>query len=261
MSAMRTPLGRQLVERIRRDGPLTFRDFMQSALYDGELGYYQTARLKIGPAGDYYTSSNLHPSFAAVLAHAFAELWQNAFDREPLVLVEMGAGSGQLAADLLAALRNEAAAIFDGARYLIIESSPAMVAQQRGRLAAFAPQVQWRTLEEIEDQPLSAIFFSNELIDALPVYRVRRRGQGLEEQFVGLENEQLTLAWRAPARPELRRYVERFGVPLRQNQIVEINLDALAWLTRLSRAIRRGFLVTIDYGDVAAHLYAPDRAA
>src|SRR5205085_11189703 len=60
--------------------------------------------------------------------------------------------------------------------------------------------------------------------------------------------------------PELARYIERFGVALRQTQIIEVNLDALAWLAQVSRAINCGFLMTIDYGDVAAHLYAPDRA-
>ncbi|MGH9763565.1 MAG: SAM-dependent methyltransferase, partial [Blastocatellia bacterium] len=56
-------------------GPITFRDFMDRALYDPEHGYYNTSRLKIGPEGDYYTSSNVHPSFGATLAGAFVKLW------------------------------------------------------------------------------------------------------------------------------------------------------------------------------------------
>ena len=68
-----------------REGPMTFRDFMQAALYDPELGYYNTERLKIGPDGDYYTSSNVHPAFGAVLARAFTELW--AGSAEPLTIV------------------------------------------------------------------------------------------------------------------------------------------------------------------------------
>src|SRR5678816_3209500 len=96
-----TQLERRLIERIRRDGPITFRDFMHAALYDTDLGYYNTERLKIGAQGDYYTSSNVHPAFGAVLAQAFAELWVT---DEPLEIVEMGAGTGQLAKDVLTAL-------------------------------------------------------------------------------------------------------------------------------------------------------------
>ena len=71
---MSTELERRLIERIERDGPITFRDFMHAALYDAALGYYNTERAKIGPAGDYYTSSNVHPAFGAVLARTFVEL-------------------------------------------------------------------------------------------------------------------------------------------------------------------------------------------
>ena len=254
-----TPLERQLIEHIRRNGPLSFRDFMQAALYDEAYGYYNTERLKIGTAGDYYTSSNVHPAFGATLARAFAELWREAFADQPLILVEMGAGTGRLAADVLAALRDEHAGLFDGARYVLVEQSPAMRARQRERLAGFAERVEWRALAELERAPLAAIFFANELIDALPVHRLRRSATGVEEEFVTLEDERLTLDWRAPSTPELFAYVERCGITLAENQIVEVNLDALGWLAQVSRAIARGFLATIDYGDVAAHLYARDR--
>src|ERR1043165_3277379 len=107
MSEEATPLARQLIERVRRDGPLTFRASMQAALYDAALGYSSTERLKIGAAGDYYTSSNVHMAFGATLARAFAQWWRESFNDEPLTLVEMGAATGQLAADVLAALRDE----------------------------------------------------------------------------------------------------------------------------------------------------------
>jgi len=256
---MPTPLERRLLEQIRRDGPLSFRDFMQLALYDSELGYYNTERLKIGPAGDYYTSSNLHPAFGATLARAFAELWREAFDGESLVLVEMGAGTGQLAADVLTALGDEQPELFRDLCYVIIEASPAMRARQHERLMGFGERARWRTLEEIARQPITAICFANELVDALPVHRVRWQLGGTQEQFVGLEGERLALHWHAPSEPELMRYVECLALPLRENQIIEINLDALRWLGQVSQALHHGFLVTIDYGDVAAHLYAHDR--
>ena len=259
MNEEATPLARQLIERIRRDGALTFRDFMQTALYDAALGYYSTGRLKIGAAGDYYTSSNVHSAFGATLAGAFARWWRDSSGGEPMTLVEMGAGTGQLAADVLAALRDEHAALFSDLRYVIVEQSPAMRARQRERLAAFNERVTWSTLDALEREPLTAIFFSNELVDALPVHRVRWDGKAIEEQFVSLNDERLMLEWAAPSKPELVTYVRRLGVRLRPDQIIEVNLDALDWLTDVSRAMRGGWLITIDYGDLAPLLYAADR--
>src|SRR5258708_37379035 len=114
-----TPLEEILKQRIRRNGPLSFRAFMAAALYDPEFGYYNTERLKIGPCGDYYTASSVHPAFGATLARAFVDLWREAAGQRPLTLVEIGAGSGRLAADVLLAIRNEAPAGFACFNYVI----------------------------------------------------------------------------------------------------------------------------------------------
>jgi SAM-dependent MidA family methyltransferase len=264
-----TVLERKLIARIRREGPLTFRDFMQAALYDREHGYYNTARLKIGPRGDYYTSGNVHPAFGAVLARSFVGMW-NEVSRdasEQFTIVEMGAGGGQLAADILMAIRDEHPAIFERLTYVMVELSPAMLDRQRDKLAEFCGRIQWRRIEEIERDPLAGIFFSNELIDAMPAHRVRLARGRIEELYViakpaseSDDKERLALMWDRPSSDRLAGYVERAAAPLREGQVIEINLDAVAWLARLSRSIRGGFLVTIDYGDLASHLYGPDRA-
>ncbi|HXG90874.1 MAG TPA: SAM-dependent methyltransferase [Blastocatellia bacterium] len=269
MQSITTELERKLIARIEREGPITFRDFMQSALYDERLGYYNTERLKIGPAGDYYTSSNVHPAFGAVLAKVFVQLRQEMLDeslREVFAIIEVGAGTGQLASDVLTSMRDEHPTAFEKLRYIIIEASPAMRAQQREKLAAFSERVEWRELSELGREPIQAIAFSNELVDAMPVHRVRfARGQ-IEEQFIKAEpgsetseGKHLALVWGKPSSPMLIEYVERMNVNLVEGQIIEINLDAIEWLARMSRAIKSGFLVTIDYGDAAAHLYGPDR--
>ena len=258
MPVTATPLEQNLIARLRRDGVLTFCELMRAALYDATHGYYNTERLKIGPAGDYYTSSNVHPAFGAVLARAFAELWRE-YPDTPLTLVEMGAGTGQLACDVLTAMRDEQATLSERLRYVIVEISPAMIARQRERLRAFSSQVQWRTLAEIEIEPVTGIIFSNELVDAMPVHRVRNiRGQ-LKEQYVTLADDCLALRWGEPSTSALAEYLGRASVDLAEGQIVEINLDAINWLAELSRCLAYGFVMTIDYGDLAAHLYARDR--
>lgn len=277
-----TALAEKILAQLRDTGAMTFRDFMQAALYDRKLGYYNTERLKIGAAGDYYTSSNVHPAFGAILARAFVELWRELDEQEtPLTLVEMGAGTGQLAFDVLTALGAEDAALLAQTRYVIVEQSAAMRARQQQRLSAFASQISWRRLDELAAAPLAAVAFANELVDAFPVHRLRWQRGGWQELYVVLEDavenrretkgetageatttgERLGLAWRAPSTAALADYIERFNLRPGDGQIVEINLDVLGWLAQLSRALRRGFLVTIDYGDEAAHLYAPERRA
>jgi SAM-dependent MidA family methyltransferase len=253
-----TQLERRILERLNRDGPITFRDFMETALYDPELGYYNTERLKIGPEGDFYTSSNIHQAFGAVLAGAFAELW--AGEKVPLTIIEMGPGTGQLAVDILATMRDEHPAIFDGLIYVLVEASPAMRKHQQEKLTAFEDTISWCELEELKRAPVHGIAFSNEFVDALPVHRARYMGHSVEEQFVAaIDATRLGLVWGEPSTGRLNQYIERIGIPLREGQIVEINLDAIDWLAQMTNAIEHGFLVTIDYGDSAALLWTSDR--
>jgi len=266
----RLTLREKLVSRIQLEGPITFREFMQSALYDPENGYYNTERLKIGPAGDYYTSSNVHAAFGAILANYFLEIWA----RRPLTLVEMGAGTGQLALDILTALRDEHQHVFPDTRYCIVETSPVMRTRQREKLAIFSQQVAWLDMDDLA--PMEGIIFSNEFVDALPVHRIRFHKNSLEELYVtapelpassldlgGLDSSdeegRLVLAWAKPSIPRLTEYIRLMKVSLAEGQIIEVNLDAVDWLERLAGVLLAGFLITIDYGDIAAHLYAPDR--
>ncbi len=262
MTSATTPLEQNLIERIKRDGRITFRDFMQAALYDPDLGYYNTERGKIGPEGDYFTSSNVHPAFGAVLARAFAEMWGDS--SEALTIIEFGAGAGQLACDVLTAMRDEHPGLFDGLTYLIVETSPAMRDRQREKLLAFADRIRWTELEELECAPVRGIAFSNEFVDALPVHRVRYSAGSLEESYVtsparSEEPGTLSQSWGKPSTDRLAEYVDRIQVKLPENQIVEINLDAVDWLSRMPRALASGFLMTIDYGDLCEALWTPDR--
>jgi SAM-dependent MidA family methyltransferase len=286
MKSERTPLERELISRIEREGLVTFRDFMQAALYDPERGYYNTEAEKIGRSGDYYTSSNVHSVFGAVLASAFVELLNELGPAvDPLTIVEAGAGTGQLASDILVAIRAEHPEIFERLDYVLVETSPAMRARQQRTLAGAGDRVIWRSLAELIGAPICGIIFSNEMIDAMPVHCVRTRDGLLEELCVyaapGQGSETMTgegvdlhkpasaradsqeshlaFAWRPPSTPRLREYLERSAVTLAEGQKAEINLDAIDWLAKVADALKEGFLVTIDYGDVAGHLYAPDR--
>jgi SAM-dependent MidA family methyltransferase len=251
-------LEKQLIERLRRKGRMTFCEFMRAALYDAQSGYYNSQRLQIGAAGDYYTSGNVHSAFGAILAKAFVDLSPELEATEPFALVEMGAGTGQLACDVLTALRDEHPQIFQRTRYTIVEQSPVMRARQKEKLLSFASYTDWLDLQEL--QAINGIVFSNELVDALPVHRLRFSRKGIEEQFVALETtasekEKLALVWGQLSDQRLAEYVKRTAAEFLEGQVFEVNLAALEWLKKMSEVLARGFLLTIDYGDLAAHLY------
>ena len=255
-----TTLEQKLIDRIEHDGPMTFRDFMQAALYDAERGYYSTSRLKIGAEGDYYTSSNVHPSFGATLSRAFIQLWNNS--AEPLTVVEFGAGTGQLAHDILSSMRDENAARFESVSYILIEMSPRMRDLQQNKLADLCDNVCWLEIEDLERSPVTAIALSNELIDAFPVHCARRHNSRIQELYVGKApgKSGLALVWAEPSTAAIVEYITRCDVTLKEDQIVEVNLDAIEWLRKVARALRRGFLVTIDYGDIARELWTAQRS-
>jgi len=263
MSGNATELERRLIEEIKRDGPLTFRDFMQAALYDSEFGYYNTHRKKIGAEGDYYTSSNVHSAFGAVLAKALLEMWTNesAGNSNDLHIIEFGPGSGQLAHDIISTLRSEHPTTFDNLTYVLVETSSALRSVQHEKLIDFNEHVRWGSLDDLTSNPVAGIVLSNEFIDALPVHRARLSNHSIQELYVttGEDEVHLEPIWSNPSSRRITEYLERFGIPLQMDQIVEISLDALDWLEQVSRILSSGHLVTIDYGDRVQDLYTPDR--
>jgi len=252
-------LEQKLVKVISEQGPIRFRDFMQVALYDPQYGYYNTPRQKIGKDGDYYTSSSVHPLFGATLADAFVRLWQELGPPGEFNIIEIGAGPGHLAFDILSTLSSEYPQLFEQTKYLIAEISPIYRSRQAESTREFSDRVAWVTLEHLQKNPLTGIFFSNELVDALPVHQVRLRGGQLQERLVDFDGSRLVTLWREPSSPDLKRYLDEFGIELAEGQTAEINLDALGWLERVSQAIEQGVLITIDYGDTADHLYSLTR--
>jgi SAM-dependent MidA family methyltransferase len=242
-------------DRIARHGPLTFRDFMALALSDPAHGYYTTTSQRIGRAGDFYTSSSIAGHFGTLLAGQIEAIWQALGQPADFTVVECGAGTGDLAADILTALGTDAPDIMHHLRYVIDERSPAMRAAQAARLAAFPEQVRWQTLDELSGTPITGLIFSNELVDALPVHMLTcRRGQYLEG-LVSVSQGQLHLIWETPTLPrEFSAYLALGEIRLAEDEQCEVALDALDWLTRAAAALARGYLITIDYGDTGSHL-------
>src|SRR5205085_1577872 len=167
VDATATSLTERLHARIKRDGPMTFHDWMKAALYDVHEGYYcRGDRIRQGRAGDYRTAPETTPLFAKTFAHYFARLWQEFGSPSEFVIIEAGAGGGDFANGVLQALQSEFADLFSGTRYLIDEISDNASAQIAAKLSEFHDHVEFRRLSEITDPFAQGIVFSNELIDA-----------------------------------------------------------------------------------------------
>lgn len=235
---------------------MTFARFMDLALYAPDAGYYMRDAERIGARGDYYTSSNLHPLFGELLAKQLVQMLE-VLDAGPVTIIEPGAGRGALAFDIVHALTR--ADHLPPWTYVIVEKSPAMIAQQQRLLDPFVRpgRVAWATA--LPAEPLDACVVSNELVDAFPVHRVVQRDGALREVFVDAAGEALVERLDAPSTPDLAAYLERLGVTLIEGQQAEINLAAIDWMRAVGRAVRRGFVLTIDYGYPADDLYDPRR--
>jgi SAM-dependent MidA family methyltransferase len=252
-----------ILREIRERGPMPFARFMELALYDPQHGYYTTRARIFGRGGDYYTSTDLHPAFGALLARQAEDIWRALGRPAAFTIAEMGAGRGFLCRDLLEHLREHFADCFSATRYIIDERSPALRAAQMELLsdAGLQSRVAWSQLEDMPEPGIEGLFLSNELVDALPVRRARMTGNGLQEQFVDQSGGELRLGWDAPADRALVEYFAGMNIALQPGQIAEAGLAARDWMRAVAARMRRGFVITIDYGHPADKLYSPARPA
>lgn len=242
---MTTTLQQLIIERIERDGPLTFADYMRVALYEPDYGYYMSGAARVGWEGDYFTSSDVSVLFAHCLGRQLAQWWEKLNRPEPFIVLEQGAGRGNLA---------------EAVRAWAMQDAPGLAAALDYR-AADIRQGQ-DAIEGTAPAQRAAVVLSNELVDAFPVHVVEARGAKLYEVYVTTQDGRLCEIVSEPSTPELAAYLERFRVPwaaFGDGWRAEINLDALRWLHSTAQLIRRGYILTIDYGDKAKDLYTPQR--
>jgi SAM-dependent MidA family methyltransferase len=236
-----------------RGGRLTFAEVMEVALYHPKGGYY-TTHAELGPEGDFVTAPEEHPAFGALLARQTAQCWEAMGRPARFAVVEQGGGRGTLAAAFLAHARDFFPDLFAALRYTLVDRSPRMIEQQRARLAPFA-NVAWA--DALPDG-VEGVILSNELIDAFPVHLVVMRGSELRERYVVWEHEfGGALVWEEGplSDPRLGGHFAVHGVTLAEGQLAEVNLLAGDWMHAVARALARGFVITIDFGHLAKHLY------
>ena len=250
-----------LVKRIKTAGRITFAAFMEACLYEPGLGYYTSPGRKVGAEGDFYTSISVHAAFGRVIGREFAQMWRCMGSPDLFTLVECGAGNGRLACDIMDYLAEREPKMYAGLDLVLVEREPSLQAAQAELLNNHRERLRWLAPEAFgtDGFSFSGCLFSNELIDALPVHRVMMAPEGLREIYVTLGDGGFAEEAGEPSAPAIAGHLERIGVTLLPGQQAEVNLAAPEWLAAAARSLKRGFVLTIDYGYPAAELYAPHR--
>ncbi|MBI2166322.1 MAG: SAM-dependent methyltransferase [Chloroflexi bacterium] len=236
---------------IDKDGPLTFARFMELALFSPHGGYYSSPEA-IGSRGDYFTSPTLHPAFAALLAIQLEQMWTLLGCPAPFLLVEIGAGKGQLCHDLLAYARSSLPRFHQALRLVALDRLPPHppVDNDVARVTAVG----------IPFWSMVGCFLSNELLDSLPVHRVVVQRGRLLEVYVTVKDGQLQETLAEPSTPRLDERFRSLGVALPEGYRTEVNLALEDWMAEVAQTLARGYVLTIDYGYPAEELYNAARS-
>ncbi len=241
-------------------GSISFAHYMELALYAPGLGYYSAGARKFGAGGDFVTAPEISPLFGRCMARQCQQVLQHLSEGD---ILEIGAGTGALAADLLGEL--EALGRLPG-RYLILEVSADLRERQRMLLrerlpAHLLPRVHW--LDRLPGAGFQGVIVGNEVLDAVPIRRFRWTGQGVRELRVGWQDGRFV--WREePAEPPLAAAVASIrgevGEGWPEDYASEINLGLAPWIWELGARLARGLILLIDYGYPRREYYHPQRA-
>ena len=246
---------------------ITFAEYMDLVLYHPQYGYYSSGTVKIGSQGDFFTSSSLGKYFGELLAEQLVEMWTILEYREPFMLVEMGAGQGLLAADILQYLQLNYPKLIDSLEYIIIEQAEGLITQQKNLLQKYLDEkinISWKSWKELPVNSIVGCCFSNELVDAFPIHKIVVEEGEMKEIYVTISNDSFQEVSGKISTIKLREYFQQIGINLSSNHYpnnysTEINLAALNWLNNIAKRLKRGYLLTIDYGYNAQKYYHPQR--
>lgn len=246
---MTSPSLQQLIiERIQREGPITFADYMRMALYEPGYGYYVSGATRVGWEGDFYTSTDVGSFFANCMGRQLQQMWEQLGKPAPFSVLEQGAGRTDLAQGVRIWAEREAPEFYSTLDYRTEDIST-------GQDATIG------TTERI-----ARVLLSNELVDAFPVHIVEARQARLYEVFVDVQDGHLREVLDEPCSQEIASYLDSYKIPWTtygDGWRAEINLEARRWMQNATQMLlgpagtpkQHGFLLAIDYGDQAQELY------
>jgi SAM-dependent MidA family methyltransferase len=254
-------LNQRLIQAIQYDktNSISFAHFMEIALYYPQYGYYTAGLNKLGEKGDFVTAPEISPLFAQCLGRQYQQVF---FELGACEILEIGAGTGKMAGDLLLFLEKNATL---PTHYKILEISPNLRQRQQEFLKEQVPHlfslIEW--LEDWPATPITGFVIANEVVDALPVHKFLWTTCGVEEMRVTQDKNNFAWVLAKVASTALAEnlmqlkhdYFKTIG-----KYESEVCLKLAAWVERLSQALKQGLILIIDYGFPAHTYYHPDRS-
>ena len=250
-----------LVDHLRslidsQGGWISFATYMAEALYTPGLGYYSGGAHKFGPGGDFITAPELTPLFGQALASQVQQI----MDLSAPQVIEAGAGTGLLAADLLLELERRGAL---PERYAILEVSGELRERQFDTLAAKVPHLASRVhwLDGLPER-FSGALVANEVLDVMPVHLIAWRTEGIFERGVALGDEGQFVWADQPATGKVAEAAAALGLALPEEgeYVSELNLAGRAWVAEWAARLDQGAMLLVDYGYPRAEYYLPSRS-
>ncbi len=270
---MRSAVDQEIRELIHENGRITFARFMQACLYSPSGGFYSARGNRI--SAHFGTSATSHPVFGALIARQLEQMWSLLGEPPVFHVIEVGSGDGVLARSIVDACRQTAPRFAQALYYVAADYEPAWLqspdhtldwANDNGARLSSGSQDTILGIQRVKTDGLRAFrnivgcILCNELIDNFPVHRFAIQDGRVKEVFVTLADGDLTEVLDEPSSPRIEQRLTSWGLSLTEGYRGEVNLAIEDWTGQLSRALDRGFILTIDYGQLAADLYSPQNA-
>ena len=267
---LRSAVDQEIRDLIQKHGRITFAQFMQACLYSPHGGFYSARGTRIST--HFGTSPTSHPVFGALIARQLEQMWHLLGDPPVFQVLEVGSGDGALAQSIVQACWRMAPRLAQVLYYVAADYEPRWLpspdhpfAWDNGTGDGRSPSRRDALVgvQRVKTEGLRAFrkvvgcILCNELIDNFPVHRFAIQGGRVKEVFVTLAGGHLTEVLDEPSSPRLAERLTSLGVSLPEGYRGEVNLAMEDWTGQLSQALDRGFMLTIDYGQLATDLYAP----
>lgn len=239
---------------ITAQGAISFARYMELALYAPGLGYYSAGAQKFGAAGDFVTAPEISALFSRCLARQCQSILEKLGDGD---ILELGAGSGVMAADILLELETLQTL---PQHYYILELSGDLKQRQQQLFQQKIPHLLNRIvwLNSLENFKLRGVILANEVLDAMPVHKFKI-DKGVQEFYVTHHHNEFHWQVSATNNTELEKQVTALATDFPEAYESEINLSLAAWIQTLSSILQQGVLLCIDYGFPRHEFYLPER--
>jgi SAM-dependent MidA family methyltransferase len=241
------PTSAFLAQQIQASGGrIPYSVFMETSLF-GPAGYYSKGRAEIGRGKDFLTSAVISDLFGQTIGKSAVKVWEAMGRPKKFDFVEMGAGNGALADAFLNWAKAEQADFYNALNYVIVEHGD-LIEIQKSKIRN-AEKVQWHqeSASELSLTDIEGVFYSNELPDAMPVEIVKKIDGVLKQKFVTLQNEKWVEVWDEPV-DDVTAYIRDYDIAIEEEIEEPINLNAVKWQKKVNKALKRGAIITFDYG-------------